>query len=41
MMCCECIFWAQSNEDIGECMRSFVETYACHCCKDGVIRDET
>lgn len=40
MRCCECELWLPTDEDVGECMLSYVETYACHCCNDGVARDE-
>ena len=40
MKCCECNLWIPTDEDVGECMRSYVETYACHQCKDGVAKDE-
>ena len=40
MMCYECVLWAPTDEDVGECMLSYIETYACHCCKNGFARDE-
>lgn len=40
MMCYECAMWLPTDEDVGECMLSYVETYACHQCKAGVPKDE-
>ena len=36
MKCCECAMWLPTDDDVGECMLTFVETYACHECKGGV-----
>ena len=40
MRCCDCVLWSPTDEDVGECMLSYVETYACHQCKNGVDVDE-
>ena len=40
MKCCECTMWLPTDADVGECMLSYVETYACHQCEVGVPKDE-
>jgi hypothetical protein len=40
MKCCNCALWLPTDEDVGECMLNYVETYSCHQCKYGVCKDE-
>ena len=35
MKCCECKLWLPTDDDVGECMLSYVETFACHQCRYG------
>ena len=39
MKCCECALWLPTDADVGECMLGYVETYACHQCRAGVLKD--
>ncbi len=39
MKCCECALWLPTDEDVGECLRNYVETYCCHECKNGISKE--
>ena len=39
MKCCECELWLPTDEDVGECLLSYVETYSCHQCNCGVMKE--